>query len=57
MSLMKMVADELLSDETGNEVIAEINKSVDIPIISEKTEEAILKALWQVIKTVLYKKI
>ena len=52
-----MIADELLSDQTGDEIIDEINKAVDIPIISEKTEKAILVALWKVIKTVLYKKI
>ena len=55
--LMKMIADELLSDKTGDEIIDEINKAVDIPIISEKTEKAILEALWKVIKGVLIKKI
>ena len=55
--LMKMIADELLSDKTGDEIIDEINKAVDIPIISEKTEKAILEALWKVIKGVLLKKI
>jgi|TARA_R100000655_G_scaffold110081_1_gene167437 hypothetical protein len=55
--LMKMIADELLSDKTGDEIIDEINKAVDIPIISEKTEKAILEALWKIIKGVLLKKI
>ena len=55
--LMKMIADELLSDKTGDEIIDEIKKAVDIPIISEKTEKAILEALWKVIKGVLLKKI
>ena len=55
--LMKMIADELLSDKTGDEIIDEINKAVDITIISEKTEKAILEALWKVIKGVLLKKI
>ena len=55
--LMKMIADELLSDKTGEEIIDEINKNVDIPIISEKTEKAILEALWKVIKGVLLKKL
>ena len=55
--LMKMIADELLSDKTGDEIIDEINKNVDIPIISEKTEKAILESLWKVIKGVLLKKL
>jgi hypothetical protein len=46
-----------LSDENGAEIIAEINKAVDIPIISENTEQKILEALWKVIKSVLLKKI
>ena len=55
--LAKLIADDLLSDENGKEVIAEINKSVDIPVLSEATEQKILEALWKVIKTVLLKKI
>jgi len=55
--LAKLIANDLLSDENGKEIIAEINKAVDIPIINEKTEEAVLQALWKVIKVVLLKKI
>ena len=55
--LMKMIADELLSDKTKDEIIAELNSAIDIPIISEKTEKAILEALWKVIKTVLLKRL
>ena len=55
--LMKMIADELLADSTKDEIIDELNKAIDIPIISEKTEKAILEALWKVIKGVLLKKI
>ena len=54
--LMKMVADELFSDETRDELIDELNKSVDIPILSEKTEKAIMEAIWKLIKAVLIKK-
>ena len=52
-----MIADELLGDSTKDELIDEINKAVDIPIISEKTEKAILEALWKVIKKVLLSKL
>jgi len=55
--LAKMIADEMFSEEAKDELIDEINKSVDIPIISEKTERAILEALWKIIKTVFYKKL
>ena len=52
-----MIADEMFSEEAKDELIDEINKSIDIPIISEKTEKAILEALWKIIKTVFYKKL
>ena len=55
--LAKMIADEMFSDDAKDELIDEINKAVDIPIISEKTEKAILEALWKVIKAVFYKKL
>ena len=55
--IAKMVADDVLSEEVRDEIIDEINKNVDIPIISEKTEKAILLALWGVIDGVIRKKI
>ena len=42
--LAKLIADDLLSDENGAEVIAEINKAVDIQIISEKTDQTRLSS-------------
>ena len=54
---MKMIADEVLGDSTKDEIIDELNKAIDIPIISEKTEKAILEALWKVIRGVLLKKL
>tara|TARA_R100001082_G_scaffold101097_1_gene70523 strand:+ start:313 stop:489 length:177 start_codon:yes stop_codon:yes gene_type:complete len=55
--LMKMIADEVLGDSTKDEIIDELNKAIDIPIISEKTEKAILEALWKIIRGVLLKKL
>jgi len=55
--LKKMIADEIFGDDTKDELIDEINKSIDIPIISEKTEKVILESLWKIIKKVILKKI
>lgn len=55
--LLQLIADDLLSDKTKDEIIAELNSHIDIPIISEKTEAKILEALWTVIKGVLLKKL
>ena len=53
----KMIADELLGDSTKDEIIDELNKAIDVPIISEKTEKAILEALWKIISAVIYKRL
>ena len=55
--LKKMIADEIFGDATKDELIDEINKPIDIPIISEKTEKVILESLWKIIKKVILKKI
>ena len=34
--LAKMIADELLGDSTKDEIIDELNKNIDVPIISKK---------------------
>lgn len=51
-----MIANELLSDEVRDEVIDGWNKSIDIPLISEKTERKIMLAIWTIVKTALMKK-
>ena len=55
--LMSSLAEDMFSDKNRDELIAEINADVDIPIIGEKTERAILEALWKVIKGILMKKL
>ena len=55
--IASMVADDLLSDDVKEEILTELNKSIDIPIISEKTERAILEAIWGVVESIIRKKI
>ena len=55
--IASMVADDLLSDEVKEEILSELNKTIDIPIISEKTERAILEAIWGVVESIIRKKI
>jgi hypothetical protein len=57
MNIMKMVADEVLSDEAKDEFLDELNKSIDVPIISEKTERAIMEAIWKIVKSLFMKKL
>ena len=55
--LKEMLAAELLSDEVRDEVIDGWNKSVDIPLISEKTERKIMLAIWTIVKAALVKRL
>lgn len=55
--LMGSLAEDLFSDENRDELIKEINDDVDIPIFSEKTEEKILLALWNLMKRFFFKKL
>jgi hypothetical protein len=51
--LTKYIEDKLFSDESKDEVIKALNSAINIPIISEKTEEKILTALWSTVTDVL----
>ena len=55
--LMDSLAADLFSDENRDELIAEINADVDIPLLSEETERKIMLALWKLIKTFFFKKL
>tara|TARA_R100000458_G_C8262993_1_gene238345 strand:- start:1212 stop:1397 length:186 start_codon:yes stop_codon:yes gene_type:complete len=55
--LMNSLAEDLFSDENRDELIAEINADVDIPLLSEETERKIMLALWKLIKTFFFKKL
>ena len=47
---------ELLSDDVfEKKIIKAINEDVDIPMINEKTEKKVFKAIFKVIKTTLQK--
>jgi len=47
--LLKLMAEHMFSEETKQKVVQKLNENVDIPIISEATEEKIIEALWKII--------
>ena len=51
----KIVADFILDDEVKKDVVANVNKSVNIPMINEKTEARIFEALWEIFKVAIKK--
>ena len=52
-SFGKIVAGYIFNDEMNAKLIAKMNENVDIPIISEKTEEKILTAIWDSVEEVV----
>ena len=49
----KIVAGYLFNDEMKAKLIKKMNDNVDIPLISEKTEEKILNAIWDSVEEVV----
>ena len=48
-----MVIDTIFDDEMQEKIVKALNKNVDIPIISEKTEGKILNAIYDSIEEVV----
>ena len=53
MNVGKLILDYITDKEVEKQVIEKLNANINIPIINEKTEEKILKAVWSTISEVL----
>jgi hypothetical protein len=49
----KIVAGYIFNDEMKEKLIKKMNDNVDIPFISEKTEEKYLIAIWESVEEVV----
>ena len=47
------LVDEIFGEELQKEVVSALNKNVDIPFISEETEEKVMNALYDTIEGVI----
>ena len=47
------IVDSIFDDDLQNKVITALNKNIDIPFISEKTEQKILDAMYDSIEDVV----
>ena len=52
-SFGKIVAGYIFNDEMKDKMIKKMNENVDIPFISESTEEKILDAIWDSVEEVV----
>jgi hypothetical protein len=53
MDLKEMVVNYIFNDEMKQKIITKLNDNVDIPIISEKTEEKIITAIYDSVEEVV----
>ena len=51
----KMIMEYLFNEDNKAKIIEELNKSVNIPIINEDTEEKVITALYNVFQDVMGK--
>tara|TARA_R110002167_G_scaffold103476_1_gene267720 strand:- start:166 stop:363 length:198 start_codon:yes stop_codon:yes gene_type:complete len=47
------IIDEVFNDELQKEVVDALNKNIDIPFLSEKTEGKIMNALYDTVEGVI----
>ncbi len=55
--IKEMVVGYIFNDEMKEKIIGALNDNIDIPIISEKTEEKILTAIYDSVEEVIKEKI
>ena len=53
MDLKEMIADYVFNDDMKAKIIDKLNEIVDVPFISEKTEEKILSAIYDSVEDVV----
>ena len=52
-NLGDQVIDEVFGDELQKEVVDALNKNIDIPFISEKSEDKMMNALYDTVEGVI----
>ena len=57
MDFKNMVADYIFNDEMKVNIVKELKDNVNIPILSEKTEEKIFSAIYDSVEEVIKKAI
>ena len=55
MNIKELIVQYLFNPETEEALIKALNENINIPFIGEKTEEKIIRALWETIEEVLRK--
>ena len=51
--IQDMIVEYLFNEENKEKIIKSLNDNVDVPFISEATEQKILEAVWESVEDVL----
>ena len=57
MDLKQMLIEYIFNEETKEKIVKELNDNINIPILSEKTEEKIFSAIYDSVEEVIKKAI
>ena len=57
MDIKQVIVDYIFNDEMKEKIVKELNDNVNIPILSEKTEEKIFSAIYDSVEEVIKKAI
>ena len=55
MNVQELIAQYLFNEETKETLVKALNDNINIPIIGEKTEEKIIRAIWDTVEEVIKK--
>jgi hypothetical protein len=55
MNIQSLIAQYLFNEDTKEMLVKELNENINIPIIGEKTEEKIIRAIWDTVEEVFKK--
>ena len=53
MNLQEMVASYIFNDKMQKKIVDALNDNIDIPFISEKTEEKYISAIYETVEAVV----
>ena len=55
MNIQNLIVQYLFNEDMKETLVKALNDNIDIPIIGEKTEEKIIRAIWDTVEEVFKK--
>ena len=55
MNIQELIVQYLFNEDSKETLVKALNENINIPVIGEKTEEKIIRAIWDTIEEVFKK--